>query len=101
MVFGILFFLPLFLIGILGFVFWLITLIDSATRKFKNSSDKIVWVLVIVLTGLIGSLIYYFVVYSKDKNKSMKWFWWTLAVLVLVFIVFAVIILVRNNAVIG
>ena len=74
--------LPLIIIGILFFLFWIIMLVDSATRKFKESSDKIIWVLIIILTGILGSLIYYLVVYRKDKTKSLVWFWKTLLIFI-------------------
>ena len=84
---GVFLIIPLVLIGILFFVFWLITLIDAFTRKFKENTEKIMWVLAMILTGIIGSLIYYFIVYRKDKTKSMKWFWWTLLILFILFII--------------
>jgi len=92
--YGIFLFLPLLLIGIMFFVFWIFMIVDAATRKFKDSADKIVWILVIVLTGCIGALIYYFVVHIKDKTKSMKWFWWTiLGLLILLIVVFVIVML--------
>lgn len=82
--------IPLAIIfGIMFFVFWLITLIDAATRKFKEATDKIVWIIVIVFTGIIGSLIYYFMVYSK--YKSLKWFWITILVLAVLIVLIAII----------
>ena len=89
--------LPLFLFVILFFVFWIIILVDAITRKFKKDSDRIVWVLVILLTNILGALIYYFVVYNKEK--SMKWFWWTLLVLIILFIFSVVGIYLGNFAV--
>ena len=78
--------IPFFLlIGLLFFVFWVIMLVDCATRKFKESSEKIVWIIVIIFTGIIGALIYYFVVYMK--YKSLKWFWITLLILVVLIAV--------------
>lgn len=85
------FIFPLILAAALLFVFWLIMLIDSITRKFKDSSDKVIWVIINVFLGLLGSLIYYFVVYNKDKNKSIKWLWLTLLVLIVLFIVFFIL----------
>ncbi|MEK6917547.1 MAG: PLDc N-terminal domain-containing protein [Nanoarchaeota archaeon] len=85
---GAAFLLPLILIGALLFVFWLIMLIDSITRKFKDGSQKIVWVLVNILLGFLGTLIYYFVIFIKDKNRSIKWLWWTLLVVFLAWIIF-------------
>jgi magnesium-transporting ATPase (P-type) len=77
---------PVLLISIMGFVFWLIMLIDVAQRKFKDGFEKVVWVLIIVFTSLIGALIYYFAVQIRDESKSMKWFWWTLFGLFVLFI---------------
>jgi cytochrome c biogenesis factor len=53
-------------ISILAFVFWILMLVDCVKRKFKDS-EKIVWILVLIFTGIIGALIYYFVV--KYKNR--------------------------------
>lgn len=86
------FILPILLIAILFFVMWIIMLVDAATRKFKGESDKVVWVLIIVFLGLIGALVYYFVVYQKDDEKSIKWLWITLLVLVLIIIFFVFLI---------
>lgn len=51
-------FIPL---AIAGFVFWIIMLLDAIKvpdeRSFK-SGNRLVWVLVIVLAGWIGALIY-------------------------------------------
>lgn len=80
-------FIPfLMLISILIFIFYLIVLIDAITRKFKEDVEKIVWVLVILLTNFIGALIYYFIVYRK--YKSLKWLWITLLVIFVILILF-------------
>jgi|SRR3989344_3680395 len=72
----------------LFFVFWIIMIVDVATRKFKEGNDKIVWILVVILASWIGALIYYFVVYMK--HKSMKWFWITLLILFVILLALAV-----------
>ena len=52
-------------------VLWIWMLIDIATRddsKFGNSvgdNAKLIWLLIVLFTGSIGALIYYFVVYKK------------------------------------
>ena len=92
------FVIPLVLMAILFFVFWIIMLIDAATRKFKGESDKVVWVLVIVLVGIVGALIYYFVVYMKDRQKSIRWFWWTLLGLVILFLLILLIMVYSVEA---
>lgn len=46
-----------------GLIFWVLMLIDLINRSdssFKNKNDKIVWVVLLALTGFIGALIYYF-----------------------------------------
>jgi NADH:ubiquinone oxidoreductase subunit 6 (subunit J) len=66
---AVLFGLVIFALAVLVFVFWISMLIDCLKRKFKEDSEKIVWVIVIVFTGIIGALIYYFIVKTKDKKK--------------------------------
>ncbi len=59
--------LPLMILGVLGFVFWLWMLIDCLKRPddeftIGGNYAKLIWVLVIVFVGFIGALIYYFLV---------------------------------------
>jgi len=54
-------------ISILAFVFWILMLVDCVKRKFKEDSEKIIWILVLIFTGIIGALIYYFVVKHKKR----------------------------------
>ncbi len=51
------------------FVFWVVMLIDAIKNSPENT--KIVWVLVIIFTHIIGALIYYFVE-KRPKNKIEK-----------------------------
>ena len=55
-------------LSVVGFVIWILMLVDCVNRKFKKKDEKIIWVIVIVLTGIIGALIYYFVVKRKAKR---------------------------------
>ena len=55
------FFLLFLLVVILGFVFWVWMLIDCATKESDRGNTKIVWVIIIVFTNLVGALIYFFV----------------------------------------
>lgn len=48
------------LIGVVGVVFWVWTLIDCVTNKRITDTQKVVWTLVILFIGFIGSLIYFF-----------------------------------------
>lgn len=55
----------LFLVG-----FWLMMLAHVFT---SGSNDKLLWVSAMIVTGAIGSLIYYYVVYSplRKQKKSI------------------------------
>lgn len=63
-------FLFVFLIIVLSiaaFAFWIWMLVDCLTQE-PSGSDKIAWVLVILLTNLVGALIYYFV----ERTQRVK-----------------------------
>ncbi len=54
--------LPFILVGLLiplvTIVLWIYCLADVLKSTFREESDKIVWVLVIILVPLIGSILY-------------------------------------------
>ena len=57
--------------GLFGFValgFWIWMLVDCAGKKFQGDNEKLIWILVIVLAGGIGALVYYFV--GRPKGTS-------------------------------
>jgi len=60
------------ILGILGTVVWVWMLVDCAKREFKNENDKLLWILVIVLAGVIGAIVYYFVVKKQLNKKVVK-----------------------------
>jgi len=45
-------------IGIGGTVLWIWMIVDCATKEPSEGNDKLIWILVIVLTHWIGALIY-------------------------------------------
>jgi len=50
------------LLGLL--VFWVVMLIDLLKRPesaFNDSNDRLVWILILVLGGGLGALVYFFV----------------------------------------
>ena len=65
----ILFFGFLSLISLGLFVLWLVVLIDCIKNEPSEGNDKIVWVLVIVLTHWIGALIYLSVRKPQRKER--------------------------------
>jgi len=60
--------LSIIALSILAFVFWIFMIVDVAKRNFKKENDKIVWILVVVLAGIIGAIIYYFVIKKSNKH---------------------------------
>ena len=60
-----------FFVIIIGKAFWIYMVIDCATRKFKDKDSKTVWVLVVALTGLVGSIVYYYI-HGQNPNKKTK-----------------------------
>jgi hypothetical protein len=64
-----------FAAGIFFFVVWVISLVDCAKREnleFPSPSDnsKVLWILIIVLAGGVGAIIYYFLVMKKMPRKK-------------------------------
>lgn len=55
--------------GLVLMGFWIWMLVDCAQRDFPGDNDKLIWILVIVLTGGIGALIYYFIGRPKGTKK--------------------------------
>ena len=58
MAFHCLFMLVFMALGIAGTVLWIWMLIDCVTKEPDQGNDKLVWILVIALTGALGALIY-------------------------------------------
>lgn len=48
-------------VGLVAFAVWLWSLIDVIKSDFKGPNDKLIWILVVVLGGIIGSVIYFIV----------------------------------------
>ena len=42
-------------------VFWVLMIVECATKEPAEGNDKLIWILIIVFTHWIGALIYYFV----------------------------------------
>ena len=72
---------------LLFFVFWVLVfalivgsivlfiwmLVDCVRRKFRNDVEKIVWILILVFTGIIGALVYWIaVVMNNPKGLSKR-----------------------------
>jgi len=58
----------IFILVILAIVFWIFMIVDAAQREFKQENDKVLWILIVVLTGIIGAIIYYFMIKKPNKH---------------------------------
>lgn len=59
-VIGLMLFIAALLIG--SFIFWLIMLIDCIKREFDQ---KALWIILILVLGIVGAILYYFMVKRK------------------------------------
>jgi heme/copper-type cytochrome/quinol oxidase subunit 2 len=57
------------LVALCGFLFWLWMLIDCATKEPDQGNTKIVWIIIIVFTNLVGALVYFFVQRAKRMES--------------------------------
>jgi hypothetical protein len=67
-----LFFGGFMLFGAGAFAFWIWMLIDCLKFESSEGNDKLIWVLVIVLTNWIGALIYFFVRRGERRLLSRR-----------------------------
>ena len=68
---ALIFIIPLFLIGLGLFAFWVWMLVDCLTNQGLPGTEKLVWVLVIVFTHFLGALIYLFVGRPKRNQAGL------------------------------
>tara|TARA_R110002095_G_scaffold28595_6_gene28499 strand:+ start:1691 stop:1915 length:225 start_codon:yes stop_codon:yes gene_type:complete len=60
MIFGLLI-LAVVAVIILQLVMWIWMLVDCLQNEPSTGNDKVIWVLLMVFLGIIGSLLYYFI----------------------------------------
>lgn len=60
------------LTGLLLFGFWVWALVDAITNEPSEGNDKLIWVLVIIFTGFIGALIYFFLRRPQRLDRYRK-----------------------------
>ncbi len=49
---------------------WIWMIVDCLTRNFKQGSERIAWLLVLIFLNIIGLILYYFIVFRKGKSSS-------------------------------
>ncbi len=63
-------FLGSFMFVGLSFIFWLMALIDILKSEFKNSNNKIIWLIVTVLLPFLGPILYFLIGRTQVKKGS-------------------------------
>ena len=58
--------------GIIGTLFWLWMLIDCATKEPSEGNDKLIWILIIVFTHVLGALVYFVIRRPKRIQEYGK-----------------------------
>jgi ABC-type Co2+ transport system permease subunit len=53
-----------------AFAFWIWMLIDAIRRTPSEGNTKLIWILVIILAGIIGALVYFFVQRPKNPPQT-------------------------------
>jgi hypothetical protein len=59
-------------LSFLGLALWVWMLVDAIQREessYKSRDEKVLWILIILLGGWIGALVYY-IVYYRDQGMS-------------------------------
>ena len=52
-----------------GTVLWIWMLVDCATKEPDEGNTKIIWILIILLTHLLGALLYFFIRRPERKRE--------------------------------
>lgn len=58
------------LLMILAPIFWVWMLVDCATNESFEGNDKVVWVIIIAMTSVVGATLYFFVIRLPRRNNG-------------------------------
>lgn len=65
------FFFLLAIVGMIaGTIFWILMIVECATKEADTGNTKIVWIIILVFTHIIGALLYYFV---RRPERQREW----------------------------
>ena len=59
-------------VGVILFIFWIWMIVDCARRTFRNTTEKIVWLIAIALGSTLGALIYLIVIRMINPKGIAK-----------------------------
>lgn len=57
-------------LAVLVFALWIWMIVDCAKRKKFQNGDNVMWILLLVLTGPIGMILYYFMEVRRSGGKK-------------------------------
>lgn len=66
---GSILFVLIFAIGVAGLVFWIWALVDVVRSNFADNTMKLVWVLVILFTSLVGPLLW--LIWGRNNTQRV------------------------------
>lgn len=66
---AILFMFVVLAVAIFLVIAWIWMIIDCLIRNFKEGSERIAWLLVLIFLSVIGAIIYYFMVFRKKLKR--------------------------------
>lgn len=58
----------MFGIGIIGLIIYAYTIYDVVISNFANKTDKLIWILIVVLVPLLGTVLWFLV--GRGKRMS-------------------------------
>lgn len=59
-------------LGLVALAFWVWMIVDCAQRKFRNDAEKIIWIIVMIVTGWIGALVYFIAIRNMNHRGISK-----------------------------
>lgn len=60
------------IVGILLLIFWIWMIVDVVQRKFKNQTEKVLWIVGVILLNWVGALVYYIVIRALNPIGLAK-----------------------------
>lgn len=58
----------MFGLGIIGTIIYIFTIIDVLRSNFTSSTDKLIWILVVILLPLIGTILWFLIGRGKSSR---------------------------------
>jgi hypothetical protein len=51
----------MFGLGAVGLIIYVFTIFDVVSSKFANQNDKLIWVIIVVLVPLVGTVLWFLI----------------------------------------